>query len=53
MAKNKFRGGKKSHRKKIEIRNQNIKGLWQRLTNKAYEKHEEWKKEQSGSTTTI
>jgi hypothetical protein len=50
MAKSKKRGGDKQHRKRIQARNQNIKGLWQRLTNKAYEKHEEWKKEQSGST---
>ena len=49
MAKNKKRGGATQHRKRIQARNQNIKGLWQRLTNKAYEKHEEWKN-QSGST---
>jgi mRNA-degrading endonuclease HigB of HigAB toxin-antitoxin module len=45
MAKSKVRGGAKQHRKKVEQRNQNLKGLWKKLSENAWKKHEEWKKQ--------
>lgn len=45
MAKSKVRGGAKAHRKKVEQRNQNLKGLWKKLSENAWKKHEEWKKQ--------
>jgi len=45
MGKSKLRGGAKEHRKRVAARNENMKGLWQRQVNLAYEKHEEWKKQ--------
>lgn len=44
MPKSKKRGGEKAHRKRVQKRNEQMKGLWQRQVNMAYEKHEEWKK---------
>jgi hypothetical protein len=45
MPKSKKRGGEKVHRKRVQKRNEEMKGLWQRQVNMAYEKHEEWKKQ--------
>jgi hypothetical protein len=45
MGKSKRRGGDKEHRKRVAARNQEMKGLWQKQVNLAYEKHEEWKKQ--------
>jgi len=45
MGKSKRRGGDKEHRKRVAARNQEMKGLWQKQVNMAYEKHEEWKKQ--------
>jgi hypothetical protein len=45
MGKSKKRGGEKAHRKRVAARNQEMKGLWQKQVNLAYEKHEEWKKQ--------
>lgn len=53
MGKSKLRGGAKEHRKRVAARNENMKGLWQRQVNMAYEKHEEWKKAKSGQTEEI
>ena len=50
MAKSKVRGGAKAHRKKVEQRNQNLKGLWKKLSENAWKKHEEWKAAKSGET---
>ena len=50
MGKSKKRGGEKAHRKRVAARNQQMKGLWQKQVNMAYEKHELWKQEQSGKT---
>jgi hypothetical protein len=50
MPKSKKRGGEKSHRKKVENRNNLMKNMFQRQVKLAYEKHEEWKQQQSGST---
>ena len=50
MPKSKLRGGAKQHRKKVENRNNLMKNMWQRQVKLAYEKHEEWKQQQSGST---
>ena len=45
MGKSSKRGGDKEHRKRVAARNQEMKGLWQKQVNLAYEKHEEWKKQ--------
>lgn len=45
MGKSKKRGGEKAHNKRVAARNQQMKGLWQKQVNLAYEKHEEWKKQ--------
>ena len=45
MGKSKKRGGEKAHRKRVAARNEQMKGLWQKQVNLAYEKHEEWKKQ--------
>jgi hypothetical protein len=45
MGKSKRRGGDKEHRKRVQKRNEEMKGLWQKQVNLAYEKHEEWKKQ--------
>lgn len=45
MGKSKLRGGAKAHRKRVAKRNEEMKGLWQKQVNMAYEKHEEWKKQ--------
>jgi hypothetical protein len=45
MPKSRKRGGEKAHRKRITARNNNFKGMWNRLQKQAWEKHEEWKKE--------
>jgi hypothetical protein len=50
MPKSRKRGGEKAHRKRITARNQNFKGMWKRLQKGAWDKHEEWKQKQSGST---
>lgn len=50
MGKSQKRGGAKAHRKRIAKRNEEMKGLWQKQVNLAYEKHEEWKKQKSGQT---
>jgi len=46
MGKSKKRGGEKAHRKKVKARNDNFKNMWDRLQKNAWDKHEEWKKEQ-------
>lgn len=48
MPKSKKRDGEKAHRKRITARNNNFKGMWKRLQKGAWEKHEQWKKEQEG-----
>ena len=45
MGKSQKRGGEKAHRKRIANRNTEMKSLWQKQVNLAYEKHEEWKKQ--------
>ena len=45
MGKSKRRGGDKEHRKRVEKRNIELKGLWKKLSTQAWEKHEEWKKQ--------
>jgi hypothetical protein len=35
----------KEHRKKVAKRNEQLKGLWKKLSKNAWEKHEEWKKQ--------
>jgi hypothetical protein len=45
MGKSKVRGGAKAHRKKVEQRNQNLKGMWKKLSKNAWKLHEEWKKQ--------
>ena len=50
MGKSKLRGGAKAHRKRVAKRNEEMKHLWQKQVNMAYEKHELWKQEQSGKT---
>ena len=45
MAKSKVRGGAKAHRKKVELRNEKMKGLWKQLQKNAWEKYEEHKKQ--------
>ena len=45
MPKSSKRGGAKEHRKRVAKRNEQMKGLWQKQVNLAYEKHEEWKKQ--------
>jgi hypothetical protein len=45
MAKSSKRGGEKAHRKRVANRNEQMKSLWQKQVNLAYEKHEEWKKQ--------
>jgi len=45
MPKSKKRGGEKAHRKRVQKRNEEMKGLWQKQVNLAYEKHAEWKKQ--------
>ena len=45
MGKSSKRGGEKAHNKRVAARNQEMKGLWQKQVNLAYEKHEEWKKQ--------
>ena len=45
MGKSKRRNGDKAHNKRVAARNQEMKGLWQKQVNMAYEKHELWKKE--------
>jgi hypothetical protein len=46
MPKSRLRGGAKQHRKRITARNNNFKGMWNRLQKQAWEKHEQWKLEQ-------
>lgn len=46
MGKSKKRGGEKAHRKRVQQRNNTIMNMWQKQVNLAYEKHEEWKKQQ-------
>jgi hypothetical protein len=53
MPKSKLRGGKTAHRKRVQKRNEEMKGFWQKQVNMAYEKHEEWKKAKSGQTEEI
>ena len=50
MGKSSKRGGEKAHNKRVAARNQEMKGLWQKQVNLAYEKHEEWKAAKSGET---
>ena len=45
MPRSKVRGGRKAHNKRVKQRNEEMKGLWQKQVNLAYEKHEEWKKQ--------
>jgi len=45
MGKSQKRGGAKTHRKRVAKRNEEMKSLWQKQVNLAYEKHEEWKKQ--------
>ena len=45
MGKSQKRGGAKAHRKRVANRNEQMKSLWQKQVNLAYEKHEEWKKQ--------
>jgi hypothetical protein len=45
MPRSKVRGGRKAHNKRVNQRNEEMKGLWQKQVNLAYEKHEEWKKQ--------
>jgi hypothetical protein len=45
MGKSQKRGGEKEHRKKVNARNEYMKGYLQRQVKIAYEKHEEWKKQ--------
>jgi hypothetical protein len=45
MSKSQKRGGEKEHRKKVNARNQFMKGYIQRQVKITYEKHEEWKKQ--------
>jgi hypothetical protein len=45
MPKSSKRGGAKEHRKRVAKRNEQMKGLWQKQVNMAYEKHAEWKKQ--------
>jgi hypothetical protein len=52
MGKSKKRGGEKAHRKRVAARNEQMKGLWQKQVNMAYEKHEEWKASKTGQTKT-
>lgn len=47
MPRSKVRGGRKEHNKRVQQRNVEMKGLWQKQVNLAYEKHEEWKKSKS------
>ena len=53
MPRSKVRGGRKAHNKRVKQRNEQMKGLWQRQVNMAYEKHEEWKKAKSGQTEQV
>ena len=53
MPKSKKRGGEKEHRKRVAKRNEQMKGLWQKQVNMAYEKHAEWKASKSGQTEEI
>jgi hypothetical protein len=46
MGKSKLRGGSKAHKKRVQQRNNLMKNMWQKQVNLAYEKHEEWKKQQ-------
>lgn len=50
MGKSSKRGGEKAHRKRVALRNEQMKSLWQKQVNLAYEKHELWKQAQSGKT---
>lgn len=50
MPKSRKRNGEKAHRKRVTARNQNFKGMWKRLQKNAWDKHEEWKQQQSAST---
>jgi hypothetical protein len=50
MGKSKQRGGAKAHRKKVKARNDNFKNMWKRLQKNAWDKHEIWKQQKSGST---
>lgn len=52
MGKSKKRGGEKEHRKRIEKRNQMLKGLWDKLQKKAWEKFEESKKQKDDNKDT-
>jgi len=53
MPRSKVRGGRKAHNKRVKQRNEEMKGLWQKQVNLAYEKHEEWKKAKSGQTEQV
>ena len=45
MGRSKVRGGRKEHNKRVKKRNEQLKGLWKKLSKTAWEKHEEWKKQ--------
>jgi hypothetical protein len=45
MGKSSKRGGEKAHRKRVAKRNEEMKSLWQKQVNLAYEIHEELKKQ--------
>jgi hypothetical protein len=52
MGKSKKRGGEKEHRKRVESRNQMLKGMWEKLQKKAWEKFEESKKQKDANKDT-
>jgi hypothetical protein len=52
MGKSKKRGGEKAHRKRVESRNQMLKGMWEKLQKKAWEKFEESKKQKDANKDT-
>ena len=53
MPKSKLRGGKTTHKKRVQKRNQDNQINWQKQVNMAYEKHEEWKKAKAEQTEEI
>ena len=48
MAKSKKRGGEKQHRKRVEQRNKKIKKDYESAVKQAWDKFEQWKKENGG-----
>ena len=48
MAKSKKRGGEKQHRKRVEERNKKIKKDYESAVKQAWDKFEQWKKENGG-----